>query len=259
MYTSGRYDRAVKALLAKHDLPASESAFELLASTITNSRLRVFGDEITSHAPTKALKSAITHATKVAQYLRTPPTRKERLATRCQSLFEALATSHLPLEISALDPTSSADDFGELLDSLRDATPTREAIDWLLLTLHQLEAKGSNWQSVGRPQKRLTSIVRAGYIVWARGGRKPTFTWNEPEDALEGPFPNFLRDLVSCCNGRDAHVARVDTSRRPLGPGERPHDWGKQVGDAILPTDKALQCALLVCKKDRLLRLGPVT
>lgn len=240
------YAPAIDSLLERSSLVVPEGTRDNLVTVVVHARCREHPRTPGSRSPIPASEKALAHATKVRQYLNEPPSRKERLVKRAMSLRSALLESEiLPLEL-LLHLNLPEDEYFAFVDALATGVPSIDVLDRLIDVLTEIAAPGPGWQSVGRPISQSTTIIRTACIAWTRAGRTDKFTWNETLDSLDGALPDFIRALLSLCNGTDEAIINIER-RRPSLPNER------KAGQGMVLNDKAIQAVLLTCKKDGLI------
>jgi hypothetical protein len=162
-----------------------------------------------SRSALPALRVARTHAAKLIEYLSRPPTRKSSVSLRCAKLAAAIRESDiapLTLAVEDIDPNA-------LLDELESG---RIDVDTLRGLIRVADAAESASGGMGRPWAAHTTIIRAGCIAWERAGQKISYGWHDDRDALTGALPDFLRDLLACCNGTHS-LTKTPPRRLPIG------------------------------------------
>lgn len=261
-YLLFQYRPVADGLLELHDLSVPESTQHLLATTIMHSRELTHDQTRRSHSPNPAKKKIETHARALLAYAEKPPARKNSVPKRCASLRKALLGSDLlALELGLVHAHHGTSfDFEALLNSLEAGQADPTVIAALLNTLARTPS--GSWGKLGRPREQAKQIVRAGCIVWNRAGRTERYSWREdvgdPADkdakgTLAGPLPDFLRDLIACCNGTHKLVAKLERGRRPEPPKGYPFEWPDIPGDGLILSDKSLQLAIMDCKNSGLI------
>jgi hypothetical protein len=106
-------------------------------------------------------------------------------------------------------------DVVDVLDRLRSGL----AKDDLRRLIQVLESALSKSGKTGRPRGVTALVIRAACIAWLRAGRTEIATLHGEYGCVEGPLPEFARDLLRCCR-------------------------------LVPPRDNALYCALRVAMSD---------
>jgi hypothetical protein len=248
-YLTLKYRPIADALLAKHRLSASSETRDMLAKAIMVERTLPAGFGLRKYSPLPALRSALTNARALLRFAGKPPSRHVSISTRCAKLAAALRDSELVgLTLMLAEPNF---DSLDLLDALDLGIPNAHELRSLIKTLEALDPENLRW-IVGRPLGLTTPIIRHGCVAWSRARRVEKYSWNDVNECLSGPLPNFLRDLIACCNGTHVLVQKAPQS---APKGHSLPDVIKR-GDGLVMTDAALRHAIDRCEKANLLVLG---
>lgn len=243
-YLLARYRPVVDELLRTHGLAVPPATRDNLAKSVKQSRELPRAATAPKHTPRPALLVAAGHARALLRYAENPPTRPGSIPLRCAKLAMALNTHALVgLALILGSPTF---DTSKLLAKLEINLIDTKELSSLLSAIDALKVSG--WK-IGRPWAISTPIVRGGCIAWKKSGRRESFTWNEITGSLNGPLPDFLRDLISCCNGTHRLVQRL-CPRGSQRSAERPM---RRRGDGLRLSDQALHVLIDRCKKADLL------
>lgn len=247
-YLSNLYQPAIDALLTRFGLAVPDSTLRMLTSTLVTARCQAAPRPEGSRSPVPAAAKALAHARKVLEYVRHPPARKDSLPKRAASLHAAMLGSGILAFDLSLHLKIPVAEYSDFLDSLLRGDPSADVLSLVIEALEKVSGPDRNWQSVGRPISQTTTVVRAACIAWMRAERAVRFSWDESAERLDGALPDFIRDLLGCCNGTDTAVAKIER-RRPTLPGQR------KVGQGMRMSDGAIRMALLACKKDGLINM----
>lgn len=238
-----KYQPIADALLKEHGLSVPEDTRDMLTKTIANCRVVLRKEGTGPHSPLPAARKALTHANKLLEYARTPPRRKTSVATRCERLRTALLDSGiLALELGMRNVRRTFD-YGALLDSLETCQLNEAWMTELVVLLKEIkDPKG--WQKIGRPWGLAKRIIRGGCMVWRIAGHpRLTYRWDDVTGELRGPLPDFLRDLIACCNGTHELVRSMAREQhRPSHETPRAH--------GLHLSDSSLKLAIIQCQHD---------
>lgn len=234
------YRPIVDALLDRYGLSVDDGIRHMLASTIMHNRANPCPASVRKHSPMPALQKALTHVKALLQYADKPPSRASSLVLRARKLAEALRENALVgMELVLTKPSFNP---LPLLDALDAGNAERIELLRLLATLEV--ATGKAWK-VGRPWAAFTVVIRAGCITWQRAGKRVQSRWSVDEETLSGELPDFLRDLIACCNGTHELVRSLWTERLRL-MARRGHADPRQApkGDSLAVSDMAIRDAI---------------
>ncbi len=110
-------------------------------------------------------------------------------------------------------------DYDALCAALGAGSADAATLGALLDTLSRMPR--DNLGALGRPQGPAFEVIPTGYIAWQRAGHHPGYTFvDEGSGKLKGPFPNFMRDLLSCfdirhMNDKALHSAICRCAKNP--------------------------------------------
>lgn len=213
-YLLGKYLPVADALLAAHGLAVPDTSRHMLATCIMHNR------ELSppkprppgSRSALPALRIARAHARKLIDYATHPPTREASITLRCVKLADAIRSNEplVRLELVLADPPI---DSNALLDELAAG---RFDVDVLRRVVELADERECDHGGIGRPWATHTSVIRAGCIAWRRAGRTNDARWIMDKDRLAGALPDFVRDLIACCDGTHTLTA-VNPRRAPIG------------------------------------------
>ncbi|MGB7601104.1 MAG: hypothetical protein WBM24_12415, partial [Candidatus Sulfotelmatobacter sp.] len=212
----GRYRPAATALLEKHGLTVPPATLDMLARTIMRCRelgprqKRAKGQQL---SPRDRLRRASTHAAKLLKYSERGSSRHDSIPKRAKAL-----RTLLNLEATVWLATASVRvNAPELLERLQANALDRPALESLVMAIDSILARDDD-AVTGRPPNRLASVLNACCIVWLRARRPERFTWNEPQDRLDGPLADFVRDVLCVCRFeslKDAAMKQALVRRLP--------------------------------------------
>ncbi len=253
-YLLARYRPIADALLEKHSLHVDDATSHALTTAIMHSRVLPATEKGTqAHSPVSAAAKALTHARKLLEYAATPPKRKDSISKRCRSLHAALlGNSPLALGLGVrMEGIANRPDYGQLLDNLEAGSVDVAALSVLIEPLNAIVAESHGWQRVGRPWGLGKRIVRMGCIVWRRSGNaRLNYQWNDDSGKLIGRMPNFLRDLIACCNGRFSAIAELERQRNQIPPAGYATSRPIPQGNRLRLSDASLKAAVVACSQD---------
>lgn len=238
-YLLQRYRPVANELLTRHGLAVDDDTSHMLATTIMHNRINPAPTSTRKHSPMPALRVALTHAKALLRYADNPPSRSSSVTLRARKLASALRDNDLVgMELVLTEPSFNP---LQLLDALDASKADRPELLQLLATLEVATAE--SWKA-GRPWAAFTTVIRAGCITWQRAGKQIQPHWNVDEEAISGAFPDFVRDLIACCNGTHELVRALWSEQpRPVPEGcVDPRPVPK--GDALAVGDMALRDAI---------------
>jgi hypothetical protein len=194
-------------LFKKHKLTVPERTAEMIAKTIMHCRVleprakKKKGEEL---SPRKRLKKARTHAAKLLEYTARRPSHAASIFKRSNSLYKALDDwGSLIWLATAASPVNVSD----LVDRLQAGGLNNSELTGLVRALDSVLSKDrKDLERTGRPAERLMYVIRGGYIAWHRAGAATSFYWDEASGRLTGLLPEFIRDLISYCDGTNERM-----------------------------------------------------
>ena len=253
-YLLQEYRPIVNSLLTKHRLSVPDETCDMLAKTIMYLHRVPRSERREPYSPVAALTKATKHVRALLRYAEKPSTHKDSVPKRCASLHAALLSSGmLVFELGVAQVERDEFEYAALLDSLEAGHPDVSSLAMLLDSLNSIQSNQGDWQKVGRPWGSAKRVVRDGCIAWWSAGRTDSFTWNDDREELLGPMPDFLRDLIACCNGTHELMVQYKRTHRPELPKGYEFKWPKSKGDSLRVTDKSLQMAIIDCKNEGLI------
>ena len=201
---------AVDDLLSRHCLSVPNETRLMLADLILRKRRKPREEEQVldpskehhkkpkeTRSPNPGLDRAAIHARKLLKYMSKPPRDLSSVPNRCCKLRTSIGgLAGMEIMLFQLKEGEKFN-YAELCKSLEEHRPAVDSLAALLDTLAHIPR--GDWENVGRPKGPAWEVFRTGFIVWERGGRPASFEWKDEEDTLKGAFPDFLRDLLSCC------------------------------------------------------------
>lgn len=186
------------ALLNAHGLDVPESIRAVLATEISKNRELPAPEPVTpgSRSATPHLRKMRTHAKKLIEYSGRPPTRRSSVDGHWAKLNGALQGNELLVGLSLVMAGLNQ----EVLDAVSAREATEVMLQQLVDTIDKLESESAG--GIGRPRSSHSSIIWAGCTAWERAGRSiDDCHWKITDESLTGGLPDFLRDLVGCCDG----------------------------------------------------------
>jgi hypothetical protein len=132
-------------------------------------------------------------------------------------------------------------EYSKLSETLEDdwegASELREWLD----RIERILARNENWRQ-GQPRPLTRRVIKSGCIAWSAGGRGPEYHHiSKGRDKLTGPLPDFLRDLISCCNGTH------EWERKPPSHVPEGYHWPERAkrGDRLSASETAIHQAIV--------------
>ncbi|MHA6203279.1 hypothetical protein ACXU4B_02505 [Dyella soli] len=252
-YLLARYRPIANALLAKHQLEVDESTRDTLAMSIMHNRVLSTDEAAPNQSPVPAAKKALGHARALLKYAAKPPRRKDSIPKRRAKLLAILLDSDLLAFVLGIQETTdmSTDGYRSLLDSLEIESIDTPILAKIAQKLEAITVAPNDWQSVGRPWGLTKKLVRCGCMAWWRAGNPQLgHGWDESNQALTGALPDFLRDLLTCCNGTSPLIAQSGLPA-PKGYAFKPT---LPRGNGLRLSDASLKMAIIECSRDDALR-----
>ena len=155
-------------------------------------------------SPRERLKKARTHAVKLLEYAARRPSHADSISKRSTSLHKALDDWDALIWLATVAPPVNVSD---LLDRLQAGGLNNSELTGLVRALDSVLSKDlKNLERTGRPTEQLMYVIRGGYIAWHRAGGATSFYWDEASGRLTGLLPEFIRDLISYCDGTNERM-----------------------------------------------------
>jgi len=236
------YRPIADAILREHKLVVDEEMRDAMAKTILLNRTLPVETATGSRSPMPTLGVAKTHTKALLKYASSASANPSSIEKRSSKLAAALRANELVgitlvLAKPSFDPSC-------LLRDLDAGKAKRGSLRRLLNTLEALPP----WQ-IGRLWANFTPIVRCGCLAWLRAGRTIQSSWNMEEGTISGALPDFLFDLIDCCNGKHDLVGGMERIHRYRAPLGHPRLGSPRKGDKLKVSNMALRDAIRAYRK----------